>query len=107
MPNNIERFDEVVLGVLRVLHKSFPAAAYPNPMNTGLTDEKPVEKNGRQEASDDWKHLQTEISGVLQWLVDEGYVHDRGYKMGARHVISLKGLQALERLDSGCNAPRI
>lgn len=104
---HIDRFNIVATNILRALHSSFPAAFHPTPKNIGLTDEEPVTVDGDRVVSEEYEKLSNEVREVLNFLVDEGFVHDRQYRFGPSHVISAKGLLALERIDPGFLAPII
>ncbi|AXI61611.1 hypothetical protein DLD99_14385 [Pseudomonas kribbensis] len=104
---HIERFDTVATNVLKALHSKFPAAFHPTPNSIGLTDEEPVTVNGRREFSEEYDRLSTETKQALNFLIEEGFVHDRQYRIGPSHVITAKGLKALERIDPAFPAPAL
>lgn len=106
MPANIQRFDEIAKKLLVALYESFPAAAYWGPNDLGLTNEQPThDQTGRWNASEEWNELDREVKRAMIWLVEEGFVHDRQYKMSASHVLTAQGFIALEQLDSAYKAP--
>ena len=106
MTANIERFEEIAKKLLIALHESFPAATYLGPTEIGLTSEQPTnDESGRWNASEEWRELDQEVKRAMLWLVEEGFVHDRQYKMSASHVLTAQGFIALEQLDSAYKAP--
>lgn len=108
MTANIKRFDEIAKKLLVALYESFPAAAYLGPNELGLTSEQPGhDQSGRWDASDEWNELDREVKRAMIWLVEEGFVHDRQYKMSASHVLTTQGFIALEQLDSAYKSPAL
>lgn len=108
MTSNIERFEEIAKKILIALHQSFPAASYLGPNDLGLTDEQPTrDQLGGRATSDEWDELDREVRRAMLWLVEEGLVHDRRYKMSASHILTSEGFIALERLDPTYRAPAL
>jgi len=108
MAANIERFEELAKKILVALYEAFPGTHYPNPKNLGLIDTVPTrDAGGGQVASEEWRELEIELRTILFWLVEQGLVHDRQYRAGASHVLTLQGFAALERLDPAYKAPKL
>ncbi|MBA1194981.1 hypothetical protein G7007_19325 [Pseudomonas entomophila] len=108
MTANIERFEEIAKKILIALYESFPAADYLGPNELGLTDEEPSrDKMGGRVVSNEWEKLNQEVRRAMAWLVEEGLVHDRQYKMSASHVLTSRGFNALEELDPAYKAPAV
>ncbi|WP_152690452.1 hypothetical protein [Pseudomonas fluorescens] len=106
MTANIKRFDEITKKLLVALYESFPAAAFLGPNELGLTNEQPAhDQLGRWSASEEWNELDNEVKRAMLWLVEEGFVHDRQYKISASHVLTAQGFIALEQMDSAYKAP--
>jgi len=104
---HIERFDEVATSILKDMYRRFPATSYPTPTTIGLTTEVPDNSDGDSKVSEEYEAFASEVRGAMQWLIEEGYVSDRGYKFGASYVLSSDGLKALERIAPECRAPLI
>lgn len=108
MAVNIKRFDELAQRILAGLHEAFPAARHLGPNEAGLSDEAPaLNTSGGRSASDEWHTLDTELAGVLTWLVEQGLVHDRQNKFGASHILTARGFEVLHRLDPKYEIPAV
>lgn len=103
----MDRFDDVAARILKDLHENFPAPHYPTPNSIGLTQESPELVGGRENTSNEYRELSKELRSALLWLVDEGYVFDRGYKIGPSHVLTGHGLKALKKIAPDYKLPKI
>ncbi len=103
----MDRFDEVAAKILKDLYRNFPDPHHPTPETTGLTEERPEYVNGESNASEKYKELAKELRSAMNWLVDEDYIYDRGYKFGPSHVLTGKGLKALQRVAPEFQSPAI
>ena len=101
----MDRFNDVAAKILEDLYENFPAPHYPTPNSTGLTEENPEFVGGRENTSEEYRELAKELRGALLWLVDEGYVLDRGYKIGPSHVLTGDGLKALQKIAPDYKLP--
>lgn len=106
MAEHIENFDNLALRILGTLHSTFPNPHHLTPGNLGLVDETPQrDEYGGIETSEEWNKVEVEIGRALSWLVEEGYITDRQYRMGPSHVLSAQGFRALERMSPQHRAP--
>jgi len=51
--------------------------------------------------------LDTELAGVLTWLMEQGLVRDRQNKFGASHILTARGFEVLHRLDPKYEIPAV
>lgn len=106
MATHIDKFDELAKRILIALHEVFPAPHHLTPSSLGLLDEEPKrDEYGGVETSDEWNRTETEIARALSWLVEEGYITDRQYRMGPSHVLSTQGFRVVERISPSHRAP--
>ena len=104
-PDHINRFNKVSVGILKCLYKHFPDPSYPTPTSIGLTEETPSMVDGIYQNSDEYEDLSVELRRALLWLIQEGYVFDRGYKIGPSYVLTAQGLKVLGNVAPECRTP--
>lgn len=103
----MDRFNAVAAKILKDLYEYFPAPHLPTPNSIGLTLEDPKLIGGRENTSDEYKELAKELRSALLWLVEEGYVSDRGYQIGPSHVLTGNGLKALQKIAPEYKPPTL